>query len=56
MQIKKYLTMIWRFPFAVVIFVLLVLTHLLVSLASLNKEAIDITLIRKHEQKSTKPY
>lgn len=56
MQIKKYLTLIWRFPFAVGISVLLALIHLLVSLASLNKEAIDITLIRKHEQKFPKPY
>ena len=55
MQIKKYLNMIWRFPFAVGISVLLALTHLLVSLASLNKEAIDITFINKHDRKYPKP-
>lgn len=40
--------MIWRFPFAVGISVLMALIHLLVSLASFNKEGIEIFFTHKH--------
>ena len=48
MQIKKYLNLVWRFPFAVGISVLISLLHLLVSLASFNKEGIEIFFTHKH--------
>ena len=40
--------MIWRFPFAVGISVLISLLYLLVSLASFNKEGIEIFVKHKH--------